>query len=292
MFKTDISRVVLGFLRIQDIPAAEITQILNTAFDAGINTLDEADIYGNYNSQKWLGRAFKTDKTLRKKFKIISKAGIVLKSKPNANPKIKSYNTTNKHIIESVNQTLTDLGTDYLDILLIHRPDQLIDPYEIDNTFQQLKKDGKVLNFGVSNFTTSQVNMMRACMNTPLVTNQIEFSALHPQPLFDGTLDQCIQKQIMPLAWSPLAGGRLFIDKDEQTVRVREMLTKIGDELGGFNVDAIALAWLLKHPSQVYPIIGTMKTERIKSAMEALKVKMSVEQWYRILEESQGHPVP
>ena len=216
----------------------------------------------------------------------------MLKSKPNSNYSVNFYDTSHNHIIESVNQSLKDLGTDYLDFLLIHRPDQLMSPYHIDETFLELKNAGKVLNFGVSNFTAPQVDMMRACMETPLAINQIEFSALHTAPLFNGTLDQCIQHQIGPLAWSPLGGGRLFTGTDSQSVRVREELVRIGNDLGGVGIDAIALAWLLKHPSQVCPIIGTLKPERIQSAVKALSIELSNEQWYKILVESQGHPVP
>ncbi|MFP4556351.1 MAG: aldo/keto reductase family oxidoreductase [Bacteroidales bacterium] len=292
MKKLNISRIILGYWRLQDISVKEIIRLLNTSLDAGINTIDQADIYGNYTSQSILGRAFLADKNLRKMFKIIGKAGIVLNSKPKSGYKINFYDTSRKHIVESVNQTLKDLGTDYLDCLLIHRPDQLMNPYEIDSTFQELMKEGKVLHFGVSNFTPSQFNMMQSSMKTSLEFNQVEFSALHFKPLLDGVLDQCLQMQIIPLAWSPLAGGKIFTGTDEQSVSVRATMEDIASEFGGYSLDAIALAWLLKHPSKVHPIIGTMKVKRIKSAVEALNVNLSTEQWYRILTASQGHAVP
>ncbi len=292
MLESEISRIILGFWRLQNVSVKQITQLLNKSLDAGINTIDQADIYGNYTSQNILGRAFKADKNIRKKFKIIGKAGIVLNSKPNSDYKISYYDTSREHIVESVNQTLKDLGTDYLDCLLIHRPDQLMNPYDVDSTFQKLRREGKVLHFGVSNFTPSQFDMMQQCMRTPLEFNQIEFSALHFEPLFDGTLDQCIKKQIAPLAWSPLAGGSIFNGTDEQSVRVRTTMNDIAHELGGIGLDAIALAWILKHPSKVHPIIGTMKVERIESALRAHSVNLSNEQWYRILTASQGHAVP
>jgi len=292
MLVSEISRIILGFWRLQNVSMKEITHLLNVALGAGINTIDQADTYGNYTSQNILGRAFKADRSIRKKFKIIGKAGIVLKGMPNSDSKINYYDTSREHIIESVNATLKDLGTDYLDCLLIHRPDQLMNPYEVDSTFQELRKEGKVLHFGVSNFTPSQFDMMQRCMTTPLEFNQIEFSGLNSKPLFDGTLDQCIQKQVIPLAWSPLAGGDIFTGTNEQSVRVRTAMEDIASELGGYALDAIALAWILKHPSNVHPIIGTMKVERIKSATRAQSVSLSNEQWYRILTASQGHAVP
>lgn len=292
MLESEISRIILGFWRLQDVSVKEIAQLLNKSLDVGINTIDQADIYGNYTSQNILGRAFKSDKYIRKKFKIIGKVGIVLNSKPNSDYKINYYDTSREHIVESVNQTLKELGTDYLDCLLIHRPDQLMNPYEVDSTFQKLRKEGKVLHFGVSNFTPPQFDMMQQCMKTPLEFNQIEFSVLNFKPLFDGTLDQCIQKQITPLAWSPLAGGNIFNGTDEQSVRLRATMEDIASEVGGYALDAIALAWILKHPSKVHPIIGTMKVERIESALRALSVNLSKEQWYKILTASQGHAVP
>lgn len=287
----NFSRIILGFWRLADVPAQDTIRILNTALEVGVDTIDQADIYGGYYSQEYLGRAFKADASLRKKFKIVSKAGIVTPARSDK-PSIGYYDTTSQHLTQSVEKTLSDLGTDYIDLLLIHRPDQLMDPVEIDETFKSLKKAGKVLNFGVSNFTVSQFEMMKSRMETSLVANQIEFSVLNPSPLFDGTLDQCLQHQIMPMAWSPMGGGSLFTGNDEPSVRVRAELEKISKELGGVGLDALALSWILRHPAKVHPVIGTMKPERVKSAIEALKVKLTNEQWYRILVASQGHPVP
>jgi predicted oxidoreductase len=162
---------------------------------------------------------------------------------------------------------------------------------EVAAAFSALKQSGKVLNFGVSNFSPSQFNLIASRLSFPLMTNQVEFSVLHTQPLFDGTLDQCQALNISPMAWSPLGGGRLFKSQEEQPSRVRTVLQTIGAELG-LTIDQVAMAWIATHPARVVPITGSGKIENIRLAIEASKVKLSRQQWFAILAASQGHEVP
>lgn len=287
-----LSKLVLGLWRLQDLPANQILSLIHNAIDLGITSVDEADIYGGYTSQKFFGRALKSDKSLRQKLQIISKAGIIIPDSPLSKIGIGYYNTSKQHIINSVEDTLKDLGTDYIDLLLIHRPDPLMYPNEIDDAFQKLLTQGKVKHFGVSNFTPSQFDMLKERMETSLVTNQVEFSVMKPDSLFDGTFDNCIKNRIKPMIWSPLGGGSLFDKSNADAENIRNVLLEIGSELGGATIDMVALAWIMMHPSEPITVIGTLKPERMKLAAESQLLKLSKEQWFRILIASQGHSMP
>lgn len=287
--KFNLSKLVLGLWRLPNITDTEVLSIINTGLENGITSIDQADIYGNYESQVYFGRAIKKEKTLRKKLQIISKTGIILPNSAFSKSGIGFYNSSKKHIMNSVETSLTDMGTDYIDLLLIHRPDVLLQPADLDDTLQKLKKHGKVLHFGVSNFSPSQYEMLKKNMETPLVTNQVEFSVMHLNPLFDGTFDNCMQNNINPMIWSPLGGGGLFTNNDKKTKDIRKVLSEIGEELGGAAIDQVALAWIMKHPSNPNTVIGTLKPERIKLSAQALQLDLSREQWYRILIAAQGH---
>jgi predicted oxidoreductase len=289
--KLKLSKLVLGLWRLPNITDAEVLSILSSSIELGITSVDQADIYGGYKSQEFFGRALRKDKTLRKKIQLISKTGIILPNSTFSKSGIGFYNTGEKHIIQSVENSLSQMGTDYLDLLLIHRPDVLMQPTDLDATMQKLKKQGKVLHFGVSNFSPSQFDMLRKTIETPLITNQVEFSVMHLNPLFDGTFDNCIQHNISPMIWSPLGGGNLFSATDAKTVELRKVLSEIGEELGGASLDQVALAWIMKHPANPNTVIGTLKPERIKLAAEALNLDLNREQWYRILIAAQGYPM-
>lgn len=288
----ELSSVVLGLWRLQDISADKIVALLYHAIELGITSIDQADIYGEYNSQQYLGRALKDNKSLRDKLQIVSKAGIILPSSSLSKTGIGYYNTSVQHIIKSVEKTLSDLSTDYIDLLLIHRPDPLMHPNELDEAFLKLKQQGKVNRFGVSNFTPSQFDMLKSNMNTPLETNQVEFSVLKTNPLYDGTFDNCIQHNIKPMVWSPLGGGALFDNSNNATDDIRAVLTDVGNELGGASIDMVALAWIMMHPSNPITVIGTLKLNRIKSAMESSFLRLTNEQWFRILTTAQGFSMP
>ena len=169
----------------------------------------------------------------------------------------------------SVDQSLAKLRTDRIDVLLIHRPDPLMDADKVADAFAELLQSGKVLYFGVSNFTFSQFELLASRLSFPLVTNEVEFSVMHLEPWYDGTLDLCQRLRISPMAWGPLGGGRLFRDDTEQSVRLRKELGQIGGSLGA-SMDQVALAWLLKHPARIVPILGTGKADRIRNAVQGV----------------------
>jgi predicted oxidoreductase len=290
-----LSRIVVGFWRLSDAkqrPSADaIYQFLEACFDRGITTFDHADIYGDYSCEEIFGQVLLQNPALRSRMELISKCGIKLISPNRPQHHVKSYDTSQAHITQSVHNSLQKLHTDYLDMLLIHRPDPLLNADEVAETFMTLKKAGKVLHFGVSNFTTQQFNLLQSRLDFPLQTNQIEFSVLHMQALTNGTLDQCQQLRISPMAWSPFGGGRLFREENSQTARLLGQLATIGQELGGASVDQVALAWILKHPANIIPVLGSGQIQRIQEATEAEKLSLSREQWFRIWEASTGHEV-
>jgi len=226
---------------------------------------------------------------LRNQMQIISKCGIKLVSPNKPENIIKSYDTSKNYILISAENSLKNLQTDYLDVLLIHRPDPLMNPDEIAEAFFQLQKSGKVLHFGVSNFTSSQLELIAS--HFPIVINQIEISILNLQPFIDGTLDQCIIKKILPLAWSPLGGGNIFAKlEDERNKRITAVALILAEK---YNVgpDQILLSWLLKHPSSIIPVLGTSKIERIKLAMDSTKINLEREEWFMLWRASTGYEV-
>ncbi|PWJ39245.1 aldo/keto reductase [Sediminitomix flava] len=268
----------------------EIEKLIQASLEAGISTFDHADIYGNYGCEALFGEVLKANPSLRNEMEIVTKCGIKLISENRPSHKIKSYDTSKEHILFSVENSLKNLATDHIDLLLIHRPSPLMHPDEMAEAFTELKDSGKVLHFGVSNFTPSQFDMLNS--RVELVTNQIEISALHRDPFLDGTLDKCLEKSIKPMAWSPLGSGRIFTDKEaEDVVRVRKVLTELSEKYDA-SFDQLLFAWLFKHPSQIIPILGTGKTERIQSAADALKINMDQEDWFRIWEAAEGNEVP
>lgn len=289
----EFSRIVQGIWRLAEwkMTSKEILELVEKCMDIGITTFDHADIYGDYTCESLFGNAIALKPEVREKMQIVTKCGIKLISQNRPEHKIKYYDTSKEHIIKSVNNSLQNLQTDYIDVLLIHRPDPFMNPEEVAEAFSKLKKEGKVLNFGVSNFKPSQFNMLSSYLEFPLVTNQIEISVMNLQGFQDGSIDQCLEKRILPMAWSPLSGGKIFNLKDERTNRLQETLQKIGTELGVNSIDVIMYAWLLNHPSKIIPIVGSGKIDRIKAAVEATNINLTTQQWFHILESSTGKEV-
>jgi predicted oxidoreductase len=254
----------------------------------GITSFDHADLYGGYEVQKLFGRALALKPALRQKIQIISKAGICSLNDKFPHRKIKHYDSSAAHLIASAEQSLRDLGTDHLDVLLIHRPDPLSDWDEIAGAFEQLRKAGKVRAFGVSNFSTAQFAALHS--RIPLTTNQIELSALQTQALHNGTLLQAQELKARPMIWSPLAGGKLFKPEDPQAARVHAAMKTIGQELN-VSIATIAYAWVMRHQSRPLIITGTQRSEGLREAMKAQEITLSREQWTHIWQESLGHPV-
>lgn len=290
----ELSRFVSGMWRLRSwgLTTNDLSDYINKCIEHGVTTFDHADIYGCYSCQDIFGEVLKQKLVKRENIELVSKCGIMLKCEKTPDQKLGFYDTSKKHIIQSAENSLQSLGTDYLDLLLIHRPDPIMDPSEIADAFSTLKNDGKVKYFGVSNFTTSQINMLQSYLNFPLVTNQIEYSVVYTHPIYNGVLDQALEKRMSPMIWSPLAGGRIFNPQDERDWRVFNELNIIKEETGADTADQVALAWILKHPSKPLIVLGSGKIERIVSQLKASEIELTREQWFRILKASHGHDVP
>lgn len=254
----------------------------------GVNSFDHADIYGDYTTEEEFGDALKEDKTLRSQIKLITKCGIQMVTENRPNHNIKSYNTGKKHIIRSAEQSLKNFGTDYLDVLLIHRPDPLLNPEEVAEAIQTLQKQGKVHAFGVSNFLPHQVNMLRKWV--PIQYNQIEVSIICTAPFNNGILDNCIENEIIPMAWAPLGGGLLTDDLNPHFRSITHAASLLAEKyVAGLN--EILIAWLNTHPSKILPVIGTTKSARLAQAKVAANIKLTREDWFLMMKAATGEDV-
>lgn len=265
-------------------------RMINECLSMGVTTFDHADIYGDYTTEEEFGKVLKQQTGLRKQMQIISKCGIKKVSVNRPQNIIKSYNTSFKYILESVETSLKNLGTDYLDCLLIHRPDPLLDADEVAKAFTILKEQGKVLHFGVSNFKRWQVDLLNSRFK--LEVNQVECSLLHLDPFVDGTLDQCQQLKIIPMAWSPLGGGNIFSleEDDERNKRIIAVASILAQKYNSL-ADVILYSWLLTHPSGILPVLGTSKSDRIRNAIAATEIKLTREEWFMLWRASTGREV-
>lgn len=288
------SRIVFGVMKWgvwgHQLNAQQILALVEASIECGVTTFDHADIYGHYTTEADFGGALKLDPALRQQMQLVTKCGIKMVTPNRPDNKLKSYDTTTRYIIESAEQSLKNLHTDYLDLLLIHRPSPLMHPDEIAEAFTRLKQEGKVLHFGVSNFTPSQFDLVNS--RIPLITNQIEASLFHLDPFLDGTLDQSLKHGLKPMAWSPLGGGKVFTDlEDPQVVRVREVAAALGMKYNDAGIDQILLAWLMQHPAGIIPVVGTGRIDRLKGAVEATEIKLTQEEWFALWEASMGEEV-
>jgi len=288
------SRIVFGVMKWGQwgwkYNATEMLRLIEQSIERGITTFDHADIYGDYTTETDFGKALAQKPELRSKMELVTKCGIKMLTSNRPEHQIKSYDSSRTHILSSVENSLQQLQTDYIDLLLIHRPSPLMDPDEVAEAFTQLKDAGKVLHFGVSNFTPSQFDLLNS--RFPLVTNQVEASVIHLPPFLDGTFDQCLKHEIKPMAWSPLGGGGIFQEHpDEQAQRIRSVALQLGEKYAK-GMDQIMLAWLMQHPSGILPVIGTGRIERLRAAEEATKIQLTDEEWFMLWEASQGQEVP
>jgi predicted oxidoreductase len=288
------SRIIHGLWRLADWNQSkeETLSLIQHNIENGITTFDHADIYGSYMCEALFGEALALQPSLREKMEIVTKCGIVLPSDNRPEHKTHHYNTSKKHILTSVENSLQNLKTDYIDLLLIHRPDPYMNGEEVAEAFTQLQEEGKVRHFGVSNFKAHQWNMLQSYLPFPLITNQIELSAYHLENFEDGTLNLCQEKRVAPMAWSPLAGGAIFKGEDEKAIRLQHTLKKIQEETGAKGMDEVLYAWLLNHPANIMPIVGSGKKERIQHAINSLSISLNHDQWFEILQTSMGHDVP
>jgi len=263
-------------------------QWIEQCIELGVTSFDHADIYGGYTAEDLFGEALQIDPGVRQRMQLVSKCGIKLVTPNRPNHALKSYDTSAAHIRLSVENSLRALRTDRLDLLLIHRPDALLDADEVAETFQALRAAGKVLHFGVSNFTPSQFALLDA--RVPLVTNQIELHPLQRAPLHDGTLDQAQQLRRRPMIWSPLAGGRLLSGGDDEARRVQACLQQIALQLDT-SPATVAYGWLMRHPSKPLPLAGSRRIDALREAVAAVSLTLSAEHWYAIWQAGAGHEV-
>jgi predicted oxidoreductase len=270
----------------------ELLKLVEEEIELGITSFDHADIYGNYSCEAILGDVLTLKKNLRDKIEIITKCGISLVSDKFPERGIKIYNYSYDYIISSVNNSLRNFKTDRIDLLLLHRPAPFFDPEAVAKAFSVLKREGKVLHFGVSNFTPDQFEMLSTFTSEKLVTNQVEISPYCLEHFENGNIDFFLKEKIKPMAWSPLSGGKLLNPQDEKGSRILKALTEVGKELNISPVDKIIYSWLLKLPVTIIPVVGSGKIERIKFAIEASGVEMSLEQWYKIYIASKGKDLP
>ena len=287
--KTELSPIIAGTMNWgiwdKNLSISEMEHLMHVCIENKISSFDHADIYGNYTTETDFGKAFGQSTIAREKMQLISKCGI--QHTNGRNNTIKHYDYSKNYIIWSVDNSLKNLQTDYLDVLLLHRPSPLMIADEIAEAVAQLKKEGKIIDFGVSNFTPFQTELLR--QKTEINYNQIQFSATHHEAMLDGSLDYTQLHNIRPMSWNPL--GTLFREDTEQTRRLKKLLVQLVDKyhLGS---DTILLAWILKHPANVIPVAGTVNIARIQALVKAVEMDLDPLDWFAIWTESMGNKVP
>ncbi len=270
----------------KSLSSKDMLSLMHHCLERGITTFDHADIYGGYTTEAEFGKVLTESNVKREDIRIITKCGIqyVCEARPN---RIKHYDYSKDHIIWSAEESLRNLKTEYLDLFLLHRPSPLMEPEEIAEAITSLKTSGKIKAFGVSNFIPSQIGLLQK--HVPVAVNQIEFSLTAHDAMHNGSLDHMMLQDITPMAWSPL--GKVFKERDTQTDRIRTLLLGLVSKYE-VSVDQLLLAWVLRHPSGIYPVIGTTSPHRIAQATEALLIDLELQDWFAMLVASQGHKVP
>jgi predicted oxidoreductase len=287
------SRLVYGCMRIANDTDEKGKKAVRAAIEEGYTHFDHADIYGHGRCEELFGEVLRESPGLRDSLVITTKCSVKMKGEPNSSDPGR-YDSSRRHIIGSVEGSLARLNVDQIDILLLHRPDYLLNAEEASGALRELKDSGRVSNFGVSNYSPSQVSLLQSRCEFPLLMNQVEINMHNIDALVDGTLDQCQELNITPQAWCPLGGvaypawGSTFSEDDEKRIRAEFDL-----QARKYSTESviIMLAWLLKHPSVILPIIGSTTPTRIRALKGALDLDYSREDWYRLLEARNGHPV-
>jgi predicted oxidoreductase len=286
-----LSRIVYGMWRIGDdenTSTAHIRAKVESCLEQGITTIDQADIYGGYTAEAMLGAVLRESPSLRERIEIVTKCDIVAPVGRHARARVKHYDTSADHITASVEASLRDLATDRIDLLLIHRPDPLMDHHETGACLDALVGSGKVRAVGVSNFRPWDFTLLQSAMKTPLVTNQIELSLMAHQGFTNGDIAFHQERGLRPMAWSPLGGGRLLAETPA-ALRVRMDALALDH---GTDWSAIAVAWLLRHPAGILPVMGTNSLSRIARLSEAASVDMDRQTWFELYTLALGHEVP
>ncbi|MFI0490093.1 aldo/keto reductase family oxidoreductase [Flavobacterium sp.] len=290
MTKKPFSKIIAGTMTWgiwgKNLDKNQMIHLMNSCLESGITTFDHADIYGGYTTEASFGNAFGESRIEREKIQLISKCGIQMQSE-NRNTKIKNYDYSKSHIIGSVENSLKNLKTDYLDLLLLHRPSPLMQVDEIAEAIEKLKTEGKILDFGVSNFTPTQTDLIET--RTKINYNQIKFSITDFEAMLDGSLDHMQTNKITPMCWSPL--GSVFKNDDDKSIRIMKLATQLSLKYDA-EIDQLVLAWILKHPSGILPVCGTADETRIRNLMKATTIEMELEDWFAFWTESAGKNVP
>ena len=285
-----LSRMAYGMWRLgddEDTSPARVQAKVDACLAQGITTMDQADIYGGYMAEEILGNALKGT-GLRSEIEIVTKCDIVAPAGRHAQARVKYYDTSRQHITQSVEDSLRLMGIEQIDLLLIHRPDPMMDHHETGTTLDDLVASGKVSNIGVSNFRPWDMDLLQSAMKTRLVTNQIEISVIANDAFTNGDLAYLQRHDIKPMAWSPLAGGALFTDANASLIAI---MKRLGDKQGR-DTSAVALAWLMAHPANIIPVVGTNNLDRLGALSTALDVEIGREDWFEIYTAALGHEVP
>lgn len=272
-------------------------QAVITAYEAGYTLFDHADIYGSGEAEKIFGAVLREVSGMRERIGIVTKGGVRRADDPPGSPY--HFNLSGAHLVRACEGSLQRLGVETIDVYLLHRADWLMQPEEIAAAFARLQQAGKVRFFGVSNFRPAQVSALQAACPMPLVTHQVEISLGRLGTLDDGTLDQCVERKMTPMAWSPLGGGQFAegakrLLKSQEGYRTEQVVPRL-DEFAarrGVTRSAVALAWLLRHPAGIQPIVGSTNPERIRDAVRSVEIDLSREEWYRLLVAARGVPLP
>lgn len=288
--KTKLSPIIAGTMNWgvwdKNLSVKEMNHLIHLCTENNITSFDHADIYGGYTTEAQFGKAFSESKIDRNAIQLISKCGIQMVA-DNRSTTIKHYNYSKEHIIWSVENSLKNLHTDYLDVLLLHRPSPLMQADEISEAIAKLKSEGKIIDFGLSNFTSSQTELIRK--NTEIQYNQIQFSATQLEPMLDGSLDYMQLHNIQPMSWNPL--GTVFREDSEQTRRLKKLFAQLVTKYG-VGSDTLLLAWVIRHPAKVLPVAGTVNIARIQQLMKAASLELTLEDWFAIWSESIGKNIP
>lgn len=267
----------------------EYAELIGSCIENGITAFDHADIYGSYTTESEFGAALKKLSHKRENIQLTTKCGIQIISENRPLHLIKSYNTSAEHIIKSAEQSLRNFNTEYIDLFLIHRPDPLLNPEEVAAAITDLKQQGKIVHFGVSNFFVHQTNVLKKYIDVEY--NQLEISLFHLAPFTNGLLDYCMENKIIPMAWAPLGGGIINDDTHARYRSISNVAAKLAKKYET-GLNQILIAWLYAHPAKIIPVVGTTKLERLLQAKDAFSIQLNKEDWFDLYSASLGEDVP
>lgn len=270
----------------------DINRRLNRCVELGITAIDTAEIYGGYAVEAALGEAMALSPGLHEKLRVITKSGIYVPNPKNPERTVGFYDASAAQLKKSVEASLRLMGRERIDLFLVHRPDWFTSIDDTATGLNQLIREGKIQHAGVSNYTPRQFAALNSRMDTGLLTNQVEFHLLNMEPITDGTFDLCQQHRMRPMAWSPLAGGKLFEKNNPAAGRLASVAASLSAKYGGASLEQLAYAWVMGHPSRPIPVVGTNKVERIESAVKAVSLKLEREDWFALWVAARGHNIP